>query len=296
MQHQLCLLHIWVSRCTCGKYSSQTLLLSKSQKPQFSSLHSFFPPATSPVSLRECAFLDEFIKWLRKLQRACRGSERRTDQVIYSNEPCQQYSAYKQIGLTDDTVASLVSISPANHLSTLVWTPGNVSLCWESLLPPFPPPLPLSHSISLFCLSLCKTSGSLFLGHHGKSLVIIFSALSFPTHTLSLASSLPLLMKLWIMLVSKSLQGLHRGSTNHKAAALFISLLKCAFFLPQACQSWFKLPWSPDTLQCTIFTWTIQFVLSKLDGVTKWQNVSPIVAVFFYPTCHPPPIFYGRTM
>ena len=43
------------------------------------------------------------------------------DQVVSSNEPCQQCSAYKQIGLTDDTVAALVSVSPANHLSTPVF-------------------------------------------------------------------------------------------------------------------------------------------------------------------------------
>lgn len=38
--------------------------------------------------------------------------------MVPSNEPCRQRSAYKQIGLTDDTVAALVSVSPANHLST----------------------------------------------------------------------------------------------------------------------------------------------------------------------------------
>ena len=49
------------------------------------------------------------------------GLGRRADQVVSSNEPCQQCSAYKQIGLTDDTVAALVSVSPANHLSTPVF-------------------------------------------------------------------------------------------------------------------------------------------------------------------------------
>lgn len=100
--------------------------------------------------LNDSAVLDGFIKWLRKLQRVRRGLGRRTDQMVYSNEPCQQYSAYKQIGLTDDTVALLVSVSPANHLSTLVWTPGNVLLS-GTLLPFFLSPSP---SISLSLLSL----------------------------------------------------------------------------------------------------------------------------------------------
>lgn len=43
----------------------------------------------------------------------------------------------KQIGLPDDTVAALVSVSPANHLLTPVWTPENVLLCRKSLPPPF---------------------------------------------------------------------------------------------------------------------------------------------------------------
>lgn len=153
-------------------------------------------------------------------------------------------------------------------------------------------PHPSSPSLSLhqsvLSLSLCKTSGSRFLGHHGKSLVIIFSALSFPTHTLSLASSLPLLMKLWIMLVSKSLQGLRRGSTNHKAAAFFSSFRLVNHDLNyRGHQTHYSAQYSPEPSNLYV---------SKLDGVTKWQTVFPIVGVFFYPTCHPPPIFYGRTM
>lgn len=73
--------------------------------------------------------------------------------MVYSNEPCQQCSAYKQIGLTDDTVAALVSVSRANHLSTPVWTPGNVLLCRESLTPPF-----LSLSLSIILSSRSSSS------------------------------------------------------------------------------------------------------------------------------------------
>lgn len=74
--------------------------------------------------------------------------------MVYSNEPCQQYSAYKQIGLTDDAVALLVSVSPAHHLSTPFWTQGNVSLSGK-LTAAFFPTLSLSsippiNSLSLF--------------------------------------------------------------------------------------------------------------------------------------------------
>lgn len=76
--------------------------------------------ASLPLSDSAFFFFGWITKWLRKLRRARRGLGRRTDQVVYSNEPRQQYSAYKQIGLTDDTVAALVSVSPANHLSSPV--------------------------------------------------------------------------------------------------------------------------------------------------------------------------------
>lgn len=171
----------------------------------------------------------EFIKWLRKLQRVRRGLGRRTDQVVYSNEPCQQYSAYKQIGLTDDTVALRVSVSPANHLSTLVWTPGNVLLSGKlaasfSLL--FSTSL---YALTLHLLFLSKTQAH--TGHHGKSLVIIFSPVTLPTRAPSIASSLLLLEKLWIMLVSHCQQGLHLGSANPSCCCLLL-LLNVAFFSP----------------------------------------------------------------
>lgn len=116
-----------------------------------------------------------------------------------------------------------------------------------------------SPSVCLSCLSssfFFQTTDSHFLGHHGKSLVIIFSAVSLPTHTLSLASSLPLLEKLWIMLVSPSLQGLRLGGTSHRAAALFIPFRNGDFFFLEARQSRFKLAWSLNTPQCTILRQT----------------------------------------
>ena len=135
---------------------------------------------------------------------------------MYFNEPCQQCSACKQIGLTDDTVVALVSVSPANHLSRSVWLLGDVGKAYYRLS------LCVSQSIYSLLPPSLWNPGLLILEHHGKSLVIIFSAVSLPTHTLSLASSLLLLEKLWIMLVSRSLQGLWLRSTIRRAAALFI--------------------------------------------------------------------------
>lgn len=158
-------------------------------------------------------------------KRVRRGLGRRADQVVYSNEACQQCSAYKQIGLTDDTMAAVVPFSPVNHLSMSLWTPVNVLLCQKSLRP-----LSLSRSRSLsltqsvlLALPLLLNSASNFLGHRRKSLVIICFAVSLPTQMLSLDSSLPVLKKLWIMPVSHSLQGRQMGSTNHRVSSLFIA-------------------------------------------------------------------------
>lgn len=161
VQHfnEVLVIHIQVNKKGYGKLHKWHFLLHWiGNLPKHSSCCSHLVS----LSLNESAVLDGFIKWLRKLERVRRGLGRRTDQVVFSNEPCQQYSAYKQIGLTDDTVALLVSDSPANHLSTLVWTPGNVSLSGKlaaaflSFSPSFcihslPPPLFFfKHGLTLF--------------------------------------------------------------------------------------------------------------------------------------------------
>lgn len=81
--------------------------------------------------------------------------------MVSSNEPCQQCSAYKQIGLTDDTVAALVSVSPANHLSTPVF--GLQEMCRSAekayrRLSSLSLSLPSSPSV---CLSSLPSSSSL---------------------------------------------------------------------------------------------------------------------------------------
>lgn len=67
--------------------------------------------------------------------------------------PLQQCAAYKQTELTDDTMEALVS--PANHLSTAVWTPGNVERGYGRLFSP--PPLSLSLHQSVRHLSLSSS-------------------------------------------------------------------------------------------------------------------------------------------
>lgn len=98
-------------------------------------------------SLSDSAFLDGFIKWLRKQRGGDWGGEQIKWFTLMS--PLQQCAAYKQIELTDDTVEALVS--PANHLSTAVWTPGNVERRYGRL---FSPPLSLSPSVCPSSLSL----------------------------------------------------------------------------------------------------------------------------------------------
>lgn len=189
-------------------------------------------------------------------KRVRRGLGRRADQVVYSNEACQQRSAYKQIGLTDDTMAAVVPFSPVNHLSMSLWTPGNVLLCRKNLRPPS---LSLSLSLTqsvLLALPLLLNSASNFLGHRRKSLVIICFAVSLPTQMLSLDSSLPVLKKLWIMLVSHSVQGRHMGSTNHRVCSLFI-----AFSTPP--------PQTKKTHGLSILTTT---VTKSTDCTVLWQT------------------------
>ena len=60
--------------------------------------------------------------WIYQVtQEKCEWGGGGADQVVSSNEPGPQGSAFKQIGLEDATVAALVSVSPANHLSTPVF-------------------------------------------------------------------------------------------------------------------------------------------------------------------------------
>lgn len=100
-------------------------------------------------------------------------------------------------------------------------------------------------SLSVFSSSLKPR-----LAHFWASWKVIshyFSLLSlFPHMQCDLPALCPLLEKLWIMLVSHSLQGLRLGSSNRRAAALFITPLKCCRVSLPACQSQFKLPWSPN--------------------------------------------------
>lgn len=89
--------------------------------------------------------------------------------MLYSNEPCQLRSAYKQIWQTDDSNGGACLVLQANHLSLAILAAGNVS----------PLTLPLVQMCPSYSPVFSAFSGTQhILGRHGKSLVIIFSTVS----------------------------------------------------------------------------------------------------------------------